>query len=134
MVVVLDCNIWISLTLNSQLKFIADLSDSGIVVASCHELRSEITNVLYRPKFNKLISYSDIDKVIKFHDLVTKSYYPGKILKVTSDEKDDYLFALAAKSKANYLITGDKLLLNVVKYKNTQIVTLAEFKQSTKNW
>jgi putative PIN family toxin of toxin-antitoxin system len=132
MVVVLDCNIWISLTLNKQIDFIADLSDEGIVLASCAELRNEITTVLNRPKFIKFISASDIEKVVKLHDLVTTNYNPGKVTKVTADHKDDYLFALAGKAKADYLVTGDKLLLDIIKYKRTQIITLARIRQVIK--
>ena len=132
MVVILDCNIWISLTLNRQIDFIADLSDEGIVLASCAELLNEITTVLNRPKFIKFISASDIEKVVKLHDLVTTSYNPGKVTKVTADHKDDYLFALAVKAKADYLVTGDKLLLDIIKYKRTQIITLARIRQVIK--
>jgi putative PIN family toxin of toxin-antitoxin system len=70
--------------------------------------------------------------VIEFHDLVTTIYNPGKILTITKDPKDDYLFALAAKSKADYLITGDKLLIEVERYKTTKVITLAQFKTLAK--
>jgi len=131
MVLVLDCNIWITLTLNSQIDLIADLSDNGNILPSCIELRNEIATVLKRPKFSKFISESDIEKVIRLHDLVTKVYKTGKLVKVTADPKDDYLFALAIKAKADYLVTGDRLLLNVAKYKRTQIVTLSQLKELT---
>ena len=129
MIVVIDCNIWITLTLNSQIDFIADLSDNGILIASCTALRNEIKTVLDRPKFSKFITQSNIEKVIELHDLVTTMYDPGKIIPVTTDPKDDYLFALSAKSKADYLVTGDKLLLDVGKYKKTEIITFANFKE-----
>ena len=48
MIVVIDCNIWITLSINGQINFIADLSDNGITVATCATLRNEITNVLNR--------------------------------------------------------------------------------------
>jgi len=54
---------------------------------------------------------------------------PCKIPDVVSDPKDNYLFALSAKSKADYLVTGDKLLLAVGKYKKTQLVNLSNFKK-----
>ncbi|WP_457130174.1 putative toxin-antitoxin system toxin component, PIN family [Mucilaginibacter sp. HD30] len=129
MVLVLDCNIWVTLTLNKQLELIADLSDEGFILPTCIELRSEIANVLNRPKFSKFISQPDIKKVIELHDLVTKVYKTGKLIKITSDPKDDYLFALALKAKAHYLVTGDRLLLNVAKYKRTQIITLSQLRE-----
>ncbi len=129
MVVILDCNIWISLTLNGKIDFIADLSDDGFILSTCIELRNEITSVLNRPKFSKFISPSGVDKVVQLHDVVTKVYKTGKVLAITADPKDDYLFALAAKCKADYLVTGDKLLLNLGKYRQTKIISLAQFRE-----
>jgi len=129
MVVIFDCNIWVTLTINSRIDYIADLSNKGVIVAACANLRDEITTVLSRPKFNKFISASDISDVIKLYDLATRKYNLGKIISVTSDAKDDYLFALASKSKADYLVTGDKLLLRVVNYKKTEIISLNRFKE-----
>lgn len=132
MILVLDCNIWISLTLNRELNIIANLFEEGAILASCEELRKEIAEVLKRPKFARFISSSDVLKVIELHDIVTKVYQTGKLVKVTADIKDDYLFALASKAKADYFITGDKLLLNLANYKGTQIITLSAFKQLRK--
>jgi len=132
MLIVLDCNIWITLALNSQLYYLTDLVNNGITIASCGELRDEIANVLSRPKFNKIFSESQIVKIIDLHDLVTAPYKIGNTIEVTSDPKDDYLFALSSKSKADYLVTGDKLLLEVIKYKNTRLITFAQFKEIVK--
>jgi hypothetical protein len=132
MIIVLDCNIWITLTINSQIDLIAELSDNGNLIASCAELRSEIDTVLQRPKLAKFISSENTKKVIQLHDLVTTNYKLAKIKQVVTDLKDNYLFALTAKSKAEYLVTGDKLLLSVVKYKKTSIIDLAGLKELLK--
>lgn len=128
MIVVLDCNIWITLTINSQIDFIAELSDNGHLIVSCSELKHEIETVLTRPKLAKFVTSETIDKVILMHNLVTTNYKIGKIRPVVADLKDNYLFALASKSKADYFVTGDKLLLAVGQYKMVQIVSLADFK------
>lgn len=128
MTVVIDCNIWITLSINGQIDFIADISDNGVIVASCSMLRDEITNVINRPKLAKFISPQTITKVIDLHDTVIQIYTLGKIEYVVSDPKDNYLFALSEKSKAEYLITGDKLLLEVKKYKKAKVITLADFR------
>jgi putative PIN family toxin of toxin-antitoxin system len=129
MIVVIDCNIWITLSINSQIDFIADLSDNGIIIASCLTLRNEITNVLNRPKLSKFISTIQINEVVELHDVVTTSYPLGQILNVVADPKDNYLFALAEKSKADYLVTGDKLLLGVKEFKKTKVIALANFRE-----
>lgn len=129
MIVVLDCNIWVSLAINSQIDFIADLSDNGIIIATCTTLRNEITDVLNRPRLSKFISGPDVEKVVELHDLVTTTYLPGKILSIVADPKDNYLFALSLKSKADFLVTGDKLLLEVIEYKKTKVIGLPYFKE-----
>jgi len=132
MIVVIDCNIWITLSINTQIDFIADLSDNGIIIASCPTLRNEITNVLNRPKLSKFISTIQIKEVVELHDMVTTTYSLGQILNVVADPKDNYLFALSEKSKADYLVTGDKLLLQIMEYKKTKVITLADFRIITK--
>jgi len=129
MIVVIDCNIWITLSINGQIDFIADISDSGIIIATCKALRNEISDVLNRPKLAKFISSDIISKVIELHDTVTVTYSLVKIKHVVADLKDNYLFALSEMSKADYLITGDKLLLEVKKYKKTKVITLASFRE-----
>ena len=129
MLVIFDCNIWVTLALNGQLDYINDFSKRENVIVSCIELRNETTSVFYRPKLNKYISQPDIVKAIELHDLITTNYKAGKLIRITSDPKDDYLFALSSKSKANYLVTGDKLVLNVARYKDTEIITLVRFKE-----
>jgi putative PIN family toxin of toxin-antitoxin system len=129
MIVVIDCNIWITLSINSQIDFIADLSDKGIVIPTCTTLRNEITNVLNRPKLAKFISSGTITKVVELHDTVTTIYTLGKIEYVVADTKDNYLFNLSEKSKADYLVTGDKLLLEIKNYKKTKVITLAKFRE-----
>ena len=75
------------------------------------------------------ISAETSQKVIELHDLVTSNYKVGKIVPVVTDLKDNYLFALSAKSKAEYLVTDDKLLLAVGKYKKTTIIDLSKFRE-----
>lgn len=48
-------------------------------------------------------------------------------IKVCRDPNDDFLLALAKDGKANYLLTGDKDLLEIKAFEKIKIVTLAEF-------
>ena len=132
MIVVIDCNIWITLSINGQIDFIADLSDNGIIIASCTTLRDEITDVLNRPKLSKFILPAVVNKVVELHDTVTTTYPLGKNHNIVADQKDNYLFSLSEKSKADYLITGDKLLLEIKKHKKTKLITLADFREITR--
>jgi putative PIN family toxin of toxin-antitoxin system len=113
MTVVLDSNIWISLVLNEQLDFIAAFQKKGNQIISCKNLLNEVTNVLLRPKFKKRFANNYIEAFIQFHQLITTAIEPTNIESIVTDPKDDYLFALSKISKADYFVTGDKLLLMV---------------------
>jgi putative PIN family toxin of toxin-antitoxin system len=91
-------------------------------------LLDELITVLLRPKFRKYFSKDYIEELIHFHELTTTFFEVNKITEVVADEKDNYLFALCKSAKADYFITGDKLLLNVDKYDNSSIITLSTFK------
>lgn len=60
--------------------------------------------------------------------MTTTEYEITTIEAVVSDPKDDYLFALCKLTNADYLITGDKLLLNEKEYGQTRIISFADFK------
>jgi putative PIN family toxin of toxin-antitoxin system len=52
---------------------------------------------------------------------------PGTIQEVCRDPFDDYILAASHTAKAKYIVTADNDLLVLKKYKNTDIVTPAEF-------
>ena len=58
-----------------------------------------------------------------FIDLVTVK---SKV-NVCRDTKDDFLLALSKDGKADYLVTGDKDLLSLNRYRKTDIVTFSQF-------
>lgn len=45
------------------------------------------------------------------------------------DEKDNYLFDLAYTAKLNYIITGDKPLLNMKSVNKIQIISFVAYKK-----
>jgi predicted nucleic acid-binding protein len=54
------------------------------------------------------------------------------IEQICRDPKDDFLLALCKESRADYLVTGDKALLEIGKYAKTEILTLTRFKEKVK--
>jgi uncharacterized protein len=50
-------------------------------------------------------------------------------LKVCRDPKDDFLLALAKGSRADFLITSDRDLLDLKNYSWTRIVTVKQFRE-----
>lgn len=52
---------------------------------------------------------------------------PRESLKVSRDEDDNRVLEAAAEGSCNYIITGDKDLLDLGKYKDIEIVTAEQF-------
>ena len=70
------------------------------------------------------------DEISEFKNILLEKSIIEKIKKikvVVRDVKDDYLIALAEKSKAHYLITGDNDLLVLKKIGRTEIIPMSEF-------
>jgi putative PIN family toxin of toxin-antitoxin system len=51
------------------------------------------------------------------------------ITNLCRDEKDNYLLSLAIDSDADFLLTGDNDLLELVKLNNTNILKFTEFEK-----
>ena len=56
------------------------------------------------------------------------------IVTVCRDSKDNFLLALAKDGQADYLLTGDKDLLELKKFGKTRIKTIVTFIDETKNY
>jgi putative PIN family toxin of toxin-antitoxin system len=130
MIVVLDSNIWITLAIGGQLKFIESLCKDGLItIAACEDLTNELITVLLRPKFRKYFPETYLEQFLLFYHLNTKDFEVSDIVPVVADKKDDYLFALCKTCDADYFITGDKLLLEVGRYYKTSVNTFTELKK-----
>lgn len=127
--IIIDANIWISYLLGGKsfeyLKRI--LLDKHITILMSDELKDEILEVINRKKFDKLITNQqkeDFQYIISY-----RTIYVKVISKVTKcrDIKDNFLLALCKDGKADYLLSGDKDITDLVKYDNSQLVTLKKF-------
>jgi len=87
------------------------------------ELHHEIISVLKRYKVEETV----INELILLLNNKSIKIIPGKVEKVCRDEKDNMILALCGEGNADYLITGDKDLLILKKYKKTKILTPKEF-------
>ena len=128
MVILLDCNIWITLSINKQLDLVLRLIEKEHTLVSCQQLESELLDVINRPKLKRFLPSKTIDYIHLIFKRSTANYEIGTVPIVVTDPKDNYLFALCKKSNAHYFVTGDKLLLGEKQYGNTKIITLAELK------
>jgi predicted nucleic acid-binding protein len=98
-------------------------------LVSCEELVSELRDVVSRPFFrirlrpgaSELLAAGIRDFSLFCRDLPSGPHAPNFL----PDRKDSYLLALAEAGQADFLVSGDKLLLSLRHHKTTKIVTAA---------
>ena len=131
--IILDTNLWISYLISKRLSQIDQLIlDDQLTLLFSEELLEEFIAVANRPKFEKYFSNEDVINLLLLFD------FYGELVKIESninscrDPKDNFLLNLAVDGKADYLITGDKDLLEIEKIGQTSILTFNEFIEKTK--
>ena len=129
--IILDVNWLISASINasSRKKFEALLLNERFIFCVCVQLLNEYDDVIKRPVFSNKIKPAEIAEFRNIFLERSEVFGISIIKKVVRDVKDDYLIALAKKSKADFLITGDKDLLVLKKTGKTEITTLSDFLQ-----
>lgn len=95
-------------------------------------LEKQITAVISMALFSELLEIlikkfkfvpkrvKQLEKVIKKH---FKIVYPKVTINVVRDEDDNRVLEAALEGKCNYIVTGDKDLLELATFKNIKIVT-----------
>ncbi len=88
-----------------------------------------ILEEVYRTLYSKLkIPKKNVQIIIDYlKEFCILSEYEKLISKVCRDKNDDDIIALALSNNADYLITEDKDLLVLKKYKNIKILSPREF-------
>ena len=128
--VVVDNNCWISFLIGRRLSKLVDLlSNERVILVICSELLAELRDVTSRPKFAKYFNQSDVESLIDFMQIIGETIEPQQSVKLCRDAADDYLLALAAEAKADYLVTGDDDLLVLKEIGACQIVDVSTFEQ-----
>jgi hypothetical protein len=128
--IIIDTNVWISFLIGKELQNLKGLIvNDKIKIISTDQLINEIKLVTSRDKLKKYFNQDKVTDLISLLDILTHKVKLKKIDKICRDPKDEFLLALSKESKANYLITGDKDLLDIKVYGRTKIVTVKQFKE-----
>jgi uncharacterized protein len=126
--VIVDSNIWISFLIGKSLKGLQTHLDNQLIkIITCNEQLLELSDVFKKPGIKK---YFSKEQIIEFFELLDESSEIISIItksNICRDPKDNYLVSLAIDSKANYLITGDKDLLELNKIGDTVILNYSDF-------
>jgi putative PIN family toxin of toxin-antitoxin system len=131
--VIIDTNLWISFLIGKELQNLKNLIvTEKIQLITTDQLLNELKIVVARPKLQKYFGQEKVTELISLLDIVSEKLKIKKIEQVCPDPKDDFLLALSKESKANYLVTGDKDLLEIRIYGRTEIMTIKKFKEKIK--
>jgi putative PIN family toxin of toxin-antitoxin system len=132
--VIIDTNLFISFLIGKQLKSLKELLiDSRIKLIFAEQNIQELKIVSQRPKFNKYFNVDKLDDLIDLIYIIGQVFIIDSIPNVCHDPKDNFLLELALKGRADFLVTGDKDLLNLNSYKGTKIITPKEFERTMKS-
>jgi len=124
--IAVDTNVFISGVLfggNPQ-KIIEAWLNKKYIFCLSPELKAEILNKLQN-KF--LLSTQALQTIEEGLDINTEKYIPKKKLSICKDPQDNFLLELAEEAAADYLVSGDKLVLELGHYQKTKIISPKNF-------
>ncbi|MDP2776812.1 MAG: putative toxin-antitoxin system toxin component, PIN family [Anaerolineales bacterium] len=125
--VVLDTNIVISSALGGALVLILEGWDDGkftVIVTS--DILSEYFEVLNRPKFR--LKQETIDKIARYLYQFSEFVVPEEQIQfIEADPKDDKFLEAAIAGKVDFIVSGDKHLLDLKEFQSIPIISGREF-------
>jgi putative PIN family toxin of toxin-antitoxin system len=128
--IIIDTNLWISFLITKDLKKLDEIifSRKSILIFS-QELLDEFLEVARRPKFKRFFSISDIEEILEIMEEYAEFVKIQTPIKICRDPKDNFLLSLSVDGNADFLLTGDKDLLELTKIGETTILTISDFLQ-----
>jgi putative PIN family toxin of toxin-antitoxin system len=129
--IIIDTNLWISFLITKDFTKLDDIifSRNGILVFS-QELLDEFLEVAKRPKFRRFFTASDIEEILETIDEYADFIKVETKIDVCRDAKDNFLLSLSVDGNADILLTGDKDLLDLIKFGETNIMSITDFLQN----
>ena len=124
--IILDTNVFISGILfgGNPKKLIQAWLDNKFTLCLSPQLKAEILNKL-KNKF--LLSKESLAIIENALDAKSQKFVPKTKLNICSDPEDNFLLELAEESKVDFIVSGDKKVLVLKKYKNTKIISVKSF-------
>lgn len=126
--IVLDTNILISsLLFKGEIAGVVDLWKKGkIIPIFSRDTFDEFKTVLEYPKFSLTAQEIKViieEEVLPFFEVIEVT---DKIKGVCRDADDDKFIGCAVSASADFLVTGDRDLLDIGKYKSVKILSASE--------
>ena len=126
--VIFDTNVWISFLIGKRLlKIKKHLIDGQITIVTTDQLILEIRLVSAREKLKKYFPKESVEELIDLLETIALKIPIQPIHFLSRDPKDNFLLDLIDFSNADFLVTGDKDLLEFNPFKSAKIITPTEF-------
>jgi len=125
--VVIDTNIYISAIFwNGKPREVIDLGRDGkITIFTSLDIENEIAGKL---KTTFKLAGEDVNQILLDFSTFTLPIRINKQLIVVQDDPDDNKFIeCAVECRANYIISGDRHLLNLKEYEGIKLIKSSEF-------
>lgn len=129
--VAVDTNVLISAIIKPQNRtglVLVHLRKGDYVLLYSKELMDELTEVLARPKLKKYgLNDETVDMFIGSIIAKGKSVQLLTVVDICRDPDDNLLLSLAVDGNADYIVSGDKDLLDLIQIQEIPIITPAGF-------
>lgn len=126
--VVLDTNVLISslITKGKAAKLLQRLLETRTELVISKEILDEFVDVIRRPKFRQYVEDEQIKAFLRLLLGVAALINVKSTFGVVPDERDNAILAVAHDARAEFIVSGDKHLLTLKKFKQTKIVKAAQ--------
>lgn len=130
--VVLDTNVWVSIftkkTLSREFSKVFESEKMQLFISK--DILREISRVLMYPKVSELLELAAIS-LREILQIIVKNCTPVKprcrVRLVKEDPADNKILECASEANCNFIVSGDKHLLRLKKFKGVKILTPRQF-------
>jgi putative PIN family toxin of toxin-antitoxin system len=128
--VIFDTNVWISFLIGKRLNSIQKfISEKNITVVTTEQLVIEIKLVTQRDKLKKYFHQDDVNELLELLSILSLNVKIKHKNILSRDPKDNFLLDSIEFSNADYLVTGDKDLLELSPFMTAKILTPSNFEK-----
>ena len=128
--VIFDTNVWISFLIGKRLTRIKKhISDRKLTIVITEQLLTELRVVTGREKLKKYFPENSVKELIELLETIGDKVEIKPVHFINRDPKDNFLLDLIDFSQADFLVTGDKDLLELDPFKTARILSPTEFEK-----
>ena len=122
--VIFDTNVWISFLIGKRLsKLHKYITDGSVTIVTTQQFITEIKLTTSKEKLKKYFPKNDVDELINLLETISININIKPKHSISRDPKDNFLLDLIDYSNADFLVTGEKDLLE----HNAQIISCRKY-------